>query len=83
MTTLWHLNTHHIITSCFYDDFLNSDMIDRIIEAGDKAESQSAKIGAEGINTNEIRKLLVPYNLYLERYLVGGTTHTIGINFIN
>ena len=35
------------------------------------------------INTNEIRKLLVPYNLYLERYLVGGTTHTIGINFIN
>ena len=31
-------------------------MIDRIIEAGDKAESQSAKIGAEGIDTNKIRK---------------------------
>ena len=35
------------------------------------------------IPTNEIRKLLEPYNLYMERYLIGGFSHTIGINFIH
>lgn len=56
MTALWYLNTHHLTSFCFYNDFFNEEIISRIVEIGDKIKPQTPTIGAKGRIDSDVRK---------------------------
>jgi len=47
MSVTWQLHTHTVNAYCYYENVFDSDMVDGIIELGDKLESGNAMIGGD------------------------------------
>lgn len=47
MSVTWQLHTHTVNAYCYYENVFDSDMVDGIIELGDKLESGNAMVGGD------------------------------------
>lgn len=65
MANEWQLKTHQVNAYCYYSGLFDEDMIDGIIETGDKIKAEQAQVGGSftspgGVDPN-IRKTLISW----------------------
>ena len=65
MSNKWELQTHQVNAYCYYQNIFDNDMIDSIIETGDKLEIGDAYVGGDiqkgGVIDESIRKTKISW----------------------
>jgi hypothetical protein len=65
MSNKWELQTHQVNAYCYYQNVFDNDMIDSIVEAGDKLEIGDAYVGGDiqkaGVVDESIRRTQIAW----------------------